>query len=365
MAGGDLLPPVVGADALRQLRRDGEVLLRAAHQSPQQGKDEQLRHKAGRHGMTGKADQGLVARLAHDGGFAGLDGDAVQQQLAHFFYDAAGRVLDAYAAAAGEDHRVALACRLPHLPSQQVLVVHDDPVTDRLRAEVPQHGREQRRVHIAHLSGARNHVGRHQLVPGGDHADAQLPCHGNHRLSDGGQRADILRRKHAAGFQDRFAGIHVVAAEDEVHPRRAGLQDADCAVAVVLGVFDHDRAVGPLGDCPARGNVGAGVPGKAEICRLPHENLADNVQNRWDGVRTAEGVGRPAGVAVHGGAVEVRDIFFRGDIFRQHAASRLGIGNGLRLTQGLEFLFDQRQHFRRRFHFQHGYTSAMILPMSR
>ena len=289
----------------------------------------------------------------------------MEQQLAHTLDDAAGRVLDAHAAAAGEDHGVAVPRCVLHFPAQKRLVVHHDAVTHRLRAECFQHGGEQRGIHIPHLAGSRRLVGRHQLVPGGDHAHLHPACHGHAYSSDGGQRADILGRQHPSGGEDLLAGEHVVPPEDQIHPRRAGLHDADGAVSVVFGVFEHHRTVGALGDRAAGGHIDAAVAGKREVCPLSHQHLPGQVQDRRDRVGTAEGIGCPAGVAIHSGAVEVRDIFLRRDRLGQHPAQRSRKGDGLRLPQRLEFLLDQPEDLLRRLHLKHLYTSATILPISR
>ena len=148
-------------------------------------------------------------------------------------------------------------------------------------------------------------------------------------------------------------------------PRRAGLHDPDGAVAVVLGIFDHHRAVGAFGDRAAGGHIGAAVARKRKVCALAHQHLSGNAQDRRDRVGAAKGIRSAAGVAVHGGTVEVRYIFLRRYRFGQHTARSLSERDGLCPAERLELFLDQPENLFRSLYLKHLYTSATILPISR
>ena len=236
---------------------------------------------------------------------------------------------------------------------QQGLVVDDDAVVDDLHAEARQHGLQHGTVDVPDLAGAGDSFRRHQLVAGGDDAHGQLFDHGDPDPADGGQCADVLAGQHPALLQDHLAGVHIVPTEDHILSRRGGLADADGAVAVVLGVFDHDHAVGPLRNGTAGGDRHAFLGVQLEFRALAHEDLALEWQDGRDGVGAAEGIPGPDGVAVHGGPVKVRDIFLRGDILGQYPAQGGIQPHLLRLTHKVKFFFDQSQNFLRRFYMQH------------
>ena len=54
--------------------------------------------------MAGQTHDGLAAAFAQNGWLSGLDGDAMEQKAAQRINNAAGGVLHANAAAAGNDH---------------------------------------------------------------------------------------------------------------------------------------------------------------------------------------------------------------------------------------------------------------------
>ena len=156
-------------------------------------------------------------------------------------------------------------------------------------------------------------------------------------------------------MQHGLPGADVIAAEDEVQTGCAGLENADGAVAVILGIFDHDHAVRASGDGPAGGDIGAGAARKRKRGLLAHLHLADEVEDGRNRVGTAEGIGCAKGIAVHGGAVKIRHVFVCADVLREHAAERGVERHGFgALPDGAELRFDQPEHLLRRFHLQHG-----------
>ena len=122
-----------------------------------------------------------------------------------------------------------------------------------------QQGRKHRAVYVPYLPGAGFLVGGDKLVTRGDHSNTKARTNRNFPFPDGSQRADILRRQHAARLENSLAGEHVVPAEDQVHAGGTGLENADSAVAVVLRILNHHNAVASLRDCSARGHIGTGI----------------------------------------------------------------------------------------------------------
>ena len=312
--------------------------------------------------MARQTDQRLVTRPAEDGRLAGLDGDTVQKKFSQLADDPAGSILDARAAAAREDHRVAVFCRIQRLLTQELLIIHNDAEVHRFSAEFLQQRRKHRAVDVPHLPRAGLPVCGHKFIAGGNHAHAQPRSDRYLRFADGSERPDILRGKHPAGAEHCLAGEYVVAAENEVHARHTRLQDADGSIPVVFGVFDHHRAVTALRDRTTGWYVGAGVQRNTNRRTFAHFDLPREIQDRRDGVRAAESVLRVQGVAVHCGAVKIRDIFLRADIFGQHTAKSLGKGYRFAAVGGIKDFFNQPENLLRRFHFQHGSYLRHDLP---
>ena len=119
------------------------------------------------------------------------------------------------------------------------------------------------------------------------------------------------------------------------------------------GEDGDDHAVRVLWYRTAGGNCDAfsGVQRKVRVLTHPHRLLQrENGRNR---IRTSEGVAGANRIAVHGGAVKIRNIFFGGNVLRQDSSQGIGQGNQLRLPQRGEFLFYQCQNLLRCFHIQH------------
>ena len=103
----------------------------------------------------------------------GFESNAVQKQFPKRLNDPAGGVLDADAAAAGEQYRVAFL----HSPCdgfpQKILIVHDDAVGMHFGPLLCKQGAEQSSVYIPNLTGQGLLLGRDELVSGRDDADVQ------------------------------------------------------------------------------------------------------------------------------------------------------------------------------------------------
>ena len=304
--------------------------------------------------MSGQAHDGLAAAFAQNGWFSGLDGDAMEQKGAQRFNNPAGGVLHANAAAAGNDHQITAVLGCFYNLIKLLFLILQDAVILRLRPGGGEQSLEHGAVHIPDLAGAGLLLRRHQLIPGGEDAHPELLHHRHLNAADGGQGANVPVGEQAAFFQHRLAGVHIVPLKDHVLAGGGGLGDADAAVAIVLGILDHDHAVRPGRHGAAGGDGDAAIRLQGLIRPLAHQHLAGLGQDGGDGIGAAKGVPGPDGVAIHGGAVKGRHIFPGSHILCQHAANGGSQRNGLHTAgQGGKFFFYHCQNFFRRFHTEH------------
>ena len=242
--------------------------------------------------VTGHAAEGLLADHAEDGGFAGLDGDAVDQQFAEVREDGGRVVVPAGGGTRNGQDRVTLFRRFGDRRFEQVDLVFDDRVHDRVGAPVREHGGEDGGVELRDVAGFQVGVAVDDLIAGRDDAEDRA-LDDFHFIDTGSHEgADESGRHDGVGRNDHIAHADILTDLADVVPGDAGGVQEDVPVLCLDDVLDHDDRVGVLGQRVA------GVDD--DVVRF---GQADRVA--FGG---AHGLRREDGDAVHG----ARDIVGRG-----------------------------------------------------
>ena len=254
--------------------------------------DDLLHDNDARDRVTGHAAERLLADHAEDGRFAGFDGDAVDQQFAEVREDGGRVVVPAGGGARDGQDRVTLFGSFGDGRFEQVDLIFDDRVDERVGAPVREHGREDGGVEFRDVAGFQVGVAVDDLIAGRDDAEDRA-LDDFHFVDTGGHEgADESRSHDGEGRDDHISHADVLTDLADVVPGNAGGVQEDVPVLCLDDVLDHDDRVGVLGQRVA------GVDD--DVVRF---GQADRVA--FGG---AHGLRREDGDAVHG----ARDIVGRG-----------------------------------------------------
>ena len=328
-----VLAALFGGHVAGQLGREGRGFPvkgdRVPGQVAHQGQAENKHHDLGRGHLSGQPQDRLAASAAQDGGFAGTDRHAVGQDIGpQTPQGIQGVVPGPDRTAARQERQIVLGRGRFQGGVDAVQIVGHQGKGRGLGPGRTQHGEQGMGVDVADL--ARGRAGRdgHQFVAGGEHRHPGPQPNRHPGMAQGGQHADLLGAQPDPGREDPPAQGSVLTGQKHVVPRGHGPPDLDGSGAHILGVFDHDHGIGPGGQqCP--GDDAGAAPGRQRLVGPRADgDVHGQVEISRVGFTGPEHLGRPHGIAVHGGPVGGGQILGRHDVLGQKPAVGLVQVNG-------------------------------------